>query len=106
MIELGGLARGLRRIGAQLEKAVLRLRLGERWQPADDTLSRRVYPDYATYLAHQSLKLDAHRASSLAAHDRRFARALGERLGASGLPLSGRTVLCLAARSCVCPCTT
>ena len=93
------IARGLRRIGAQLRKVGLRLRLGERWQPHDDALARRVYPDYGTYLAHQRLKLDAHRTSSLAAHDQRLAAALGERLDAAGLPLRDRTVLCLAART-------
>ena len=89
---------GLGRLWAQLKKAALRARLGQRWTEGDGLAARR-YPDYETYVAHQRLKVDALRASSLAGHDERFHAALSERLAASAVPLAGRSVLCLAART-------
>lgn len=90
--------RALRRLWAQLRKAALRARLGQRWTEGDGFSARR-YPDYETYLAHQRLKVDALRAHSLSGHDQRFHAALSERLAASAVPLAGRSVLCLAART-------
>jgi SAM-dependent methyltransferase len=95
----GRVARELRRIRSQLRKTALGMRLGRRWGEDENALSRRSYPDYETYLEHQSLKLDALRASSIAGHEERFAAALGERLAALPLELAGRSVLCLAART-------
>ena len=95
------LERELLRIWSQIKKAALRVRLGKRWRrsPRDDGLAERVYPDYDTYLEHQSLKLDALRVKSIAGHDRRFHAALTERLEHGPLQLEGKSVLCLAARS-------
>ncbi|HKP75860.1 MAG TPA: class I SAM-dependent methyltransferase [Longimicrobiaceae bacterium] len=88
-----------RRIGGQGRKALLRLRLGQHWREAEgERLSRRVYPSYETYLAHQRVKLDAHRDSSIARYDRNFFAALSERLSRAPLSLRGCSVLCLAAR--------
>jgi ubiquinone/menaquinone biosynthesis C-methylase UbiE len=88
------------RIWSQLKKVALRARIGQRWgrSEGEGGLARRVYPDYDTYLDHQSLKLDALRAKSLAGHDRRFHAALTERLEHGPLELEGKSVLCLAAR--------
>lgn len=96
---LGRLRRELRRIRSQLRKLRIGARLGGRWRGDEDALSRRVYPSYRDYLDHQRLKLDALRATSLERHDRRFAAALLARLRASPIPLEGRSVLCLAART-------
>jgi SAM-dependent methyltransferase len=91
--------RECKRVLAQLRKAVLAVRIGERWEgTSDGGTSRRVYPDYETYLRHQRLKLDAHREKSIRRHDSRFQAALAERLSQLGQSLSGRSVLCLAAR--------
>jgi SAM-dependent methyltransferase len=91
------LRRELRRIWSQLRKVALRVRLGQHWSEGE-ALARRSYPDYETYLAHQRLKLDALRTSSLLGHDERFHAALSDRLAALGMTLQGRSVLCLAAR--------
>jgi SAM-dependent methyltransferase len=92
--------RELLRIWSQLKKAALRARLGQRWgrSARDAGLARREYPDYDSYLEHQSLKLDALRAKSIEGHDRRFHAALAERLARCPLALEGKSVLCLAAR--------
>lgn len=87
----------LRRLWAQLRKAALRARLGQRWA-AGDALARRSYPDYETYLEHQGLKLDALRPRSLEGHADRFHAALIGRLERCPVDLRGRAVLCLAAR--------
>lgn len=88
---------GIRRQYHQGRKALLRLRIGNRWQEGEG-LGRRVYPDYATYVAHQKTKLSALRLNSVEAHDRRFHATLGARLKGMPLELRGRSVLCLAAR--------
>jgi SAM-dependent methyltransferase len=90
----------LRRIWAQLRKAALRVRLGERWSAERGAagFARRAYPDYDAYLAHQALKREALRATSLDGHARRFEAALQERLAAGPLELRGAAVLCLGAR--------
>lgn len=87
-----------RRIGAQLRKTLLRLRIGNRWHDAAGDFGRRHYPSYDHYVAHQRTKLDAFRASSVARHDRKFYQALSDRLAASPVSLQGLAVLCLAAR--------
>lgn len=92
------LARESRRILAQGKKALLRARLGERWDAAEDGSQRRAYPSYETYLEHQRTKLDAFRDRSIQKHDRRFHAALRERLADLPFPLARRSVLCLAAR--------
>jgi len=92
------IAREARRILAQARKALLRLRLGNRWDEAEGAFGRRQYPSYEDYLAHQRTKLDAFREKSIARHDRKFFDALTARLAEAGLELHRRTVLCLAAR--------
>jgi SAM-dependent methyltransferase len=92
-----GVQRELRRIAAQIRKLKLKRKIGEEWSGAGD-FSARVYPDYETYLAHQSTKLPAMRAKTLEKHDERFYTALRERIANLGLPLQRRAVLCLAAR--------
>lgn len=59
---------------------------------ADGDLSRRAYPDYAAYVAHQREKLA--KTKGMDAYDRDFRAALLARLP----DLRGRRVLCLAAR--------
>ncbi|MBI2923972.1 MAG: methyltransferase domain-containing protein [Planctomycetes bacterium] len=59
---------------------------------AEGGLSRRAYPDYATYVAHQQAKLA--RAGSFADYERDYRAALAARLP----DVRGRSVLCLAAR--------
>ncbi len=89
-------------IWSQLRKAALGLRIGKRWkrsEGAEGELTRRLYPDYTTYLDHQGLKHDALRARSLEGHDRRFSAALTDRLRECPVPFAGRSVLCLAART-------
>lgn len=93
-----GAGRAFRRIGAQLRKAVLRFRLGRHWEQTGDGFSRRVYPDYDTYLAHQKTKFDAARGKFVRRHDERFYHALSSRLADLPLDLQGRSVLCIAAR--------
>jgi SAM-dependent methyltransferase len=90
--------RETRRIVAQARKLVIRARIGQRWQSSDQGFTRRVYPDYETYLSHQRTKLDALRRRSVEVHDRRFYAGLSERLRDLPFPLAGRSVLCLAAR--------
>ncbi|MEX2284047.1 MAG: methyltransferase domain-containing protein [Gemmatimonadota bacterium] len=89
--------RELQRILAQIRKLRLRRRIGERWSEGNG-FSARVYPDYATYLMHQSTKLPAMRARTLEHHDERFYSALRERITALGMTLLAKPVLCLAAR--------
>lgn len=93
-----GVGRAVRRIGAQVRKALLRFRLGHKWEMTESGFARRVYPDYRTYIVHQRTKFDAARSDFVRRHDERFYTALSERL--SGLPyaLAGRSVLCIAAR--------
>jgi SAM-dependent methyltransferase len=93
-----GAGRALRRLGAQVRKAMLRFRLGTRWEQTDDGFARRVYPDYETYLAHQKTKFDAARGKFVRRHDERFYDALSTRLADLPLELGGRSVLCIAAR--------
>ena len=93
-----GAGRWFRRIGAQARKTLLRLRLGMRWEKTEQGISRRLYPDYETYLRHQRMKLDASRSSFLIRHDARFYQALSERLAALPVDLKRRSVLCIAAR--------
>lgn len=81
----------------QARKALLRLKIGERWRE-EEGLEQRWYPDYETYVRHQKTKFGAQRARWIEAHDRRFFQALTERLAATPLDLRGRSVLCLAAR--------
>ena len=90
--------RRLHRTWSQLRKAAIHARLGRRWAPDDDALQRRLYPDYATYVRHQRLKLDRIRPTAMERHDRRFHAALSERLRRAPLTFEGRAVLCLAAR--------
>jgi SAM-dependent methyltransferase len=91
------LLREARRLAAQGRKALLRFRLGNRWDDAGDAaFGRRRYPNYEDYLAHQRTKLDAFRDSSIARHDRKFFDALTARL--EPLDVHRRSVLCLAAR--------
>lgn len=85
------------RLWAQLRKAAMRARLGQRWTQHDG-FARRAYPDYDAYVAHQALKHDALRAASLEGHARRFEAALGERLATLPMDLRGASVLCLGAR--------
>lgn len=87
----------VRRLYYQAKKAVLRRKIGERWQ-SDGAFEHRQYPDYETYLEHQRTKFSAFRSKSIIGHDRRFHAALSERLATSALDLRGRSVLCLAAR--------
>lgn len=87
----------LRRLYYQAKKALLRRKIGETWE-SDGAFEHRRYPDYRTYLEHQKTKFSAFRSKSIVAHDRRFHAALSERLAASELELTGRSVLCLAAR--------
>lgn len=93
-----GAGRALRRIGAQLRKAVLMLRIGRRWETSEDGFSRRVYPDYETYLRHQRTKFDAARGKFVRRHDERFYTALCDRLAALPFDFRGASVLCIAAR--------
>lgn len=93
-----GVGRAFRRLGAQVRKAMLRLRLGQEWERGPDGVSRRVYPDYDTYLAHQKTKFDAARGKFVRRHDERFYDALTARLAMLPLELTGRSVLCIAAR--------
>ena len=95
---LSKLKRELLRVWSQVRKVALRTRLGMRWGDTDGPLARRIYPDYATYLTHQRLKLDALRARSLAGHDQRFSVALSDRLASCPISFEGRSVLCLGAR--------
>jgi SAM-dependent methyltransferase len=81
----------------QARKVVLRLRVGEQWEQQDG-VSRRRYPDYQTYLAHQKTKFGALRAKTIEGHDRRFHADLSKRLAGMPLAFRGRPVLCLAAR--------
>lgn len=85
------------RLWAQLRKAALRLRLGQRWHDRDG-LARRSYPDYESYLAHQALKRDALRPGWLERHGQRLEAALLERLARCPIELAGKSVLCLGAR--------
>jgi SAM-dependent methyltransferase len=89
-----------RRLAAQWRKAAIRRRIGQKWRQAEEGegFTKRVYPDYETYLAHQRTKLDAFRPQSIAKHDVRFRAALGERLAALPFPMRKLRVLCLAAR--------
>ena len=98
MSVLNKLEREIRRIGAQLRKTVLRRRIGERWSTTNTGLASREYPDYDAYLEHQRTKFDAMREKSIRGHDARFYAALTERLAALPFPLTGKAVLCLAAR--------
>lgn len=93
-----GTGRAIRRIGAQIRKALLKLRIGQQWERTEDGFSRRVYPDYETYLAHQRTKFDAARGRFLRRHDERFHHALCERLATIPLDFAGASVLCIAAR--------
>lgn len=94
------LGREARRLKAQARKTLLKARIGDSWREdeAASSFRRRRYPDYETYLAHQRLKLDAFRPSSIERHDRRFFAALRERLAGLPVSLAGQRVLCLAAR--------
>lgn len=89
--------RETRRWLAQLKKAMLRVRLGQRWVDQGG-IATRAYDSYQEYLEHQRLKFDAMRTRSLENHDRRFYAALSERLAALPFPLKRKAVLCLAAR--------
>ncbi|HEX6134454.1 MAG TPA: class I SAM-dependent methyltransferase [Longimicrobiales bacterium] len=93
-----GVGRAVRRIGAQLRKTLLKLRLGQRWERTEDGFRRRVYPDYETYIAHQKTKFDAARGRFVRRHDERFYEALTGRLTGLETELKGRSVLCIAAR--------
>ena len=93
-----GAGRALRRLGAQLRKALLRFRLGEHWVESEDGFAQRVYPSYALYLEHQKTKFDAARGRSVRGHDARFHDALAGRLRDCSLEIAGRSVLCLGAR--------
>jgi SAM-dependent methyltransferase len=94
---LNRVQREARRWLAQLQKAVLGFRLGQRWVDQGG-IATRAYDNYHDYLEHQRLKFDAMRTRSLESHDRRFYTALRERLAALPFPLVRRSVLCLAAR--------
>lgn len=87
-----------RRILAQGKKVMIKLRIGQRWQPSDERFTQRVYPSYEAYLSHQRTKLDALRHKSIAGHDQRFYDSLRKRLQKLPLELERRAVLCLAAR--------
>lgn len=93
-----GAGRALRRIGAQLRKAILRVRLGRQWETGTDGFARRVYPDYETYLLHQKTKFDAASGDFVRRHDARFYTALSDRLATLPIDFTGRSVLCIAAR--------
>lgn len=93
-----GAGRALRRLGAQVRRTILKLRIGQRWETTEDGFSRRVYPDYDTYLQHQKTKFDAARSRFVRRHDERFHTALSDRLAALPHDFTGRTVLCVAAR--------
>ena len=93
-----GVGRAFRRLGAQLRKAMLRFRIGGLWEQTESGFSRRVYPDYDTYIAHQKTKFDAARGKFVRRHDERFYDALTSRLADLPLDLKGRPVLCIAAR--------
>lgn len=93
-----GAGRAFRRIGAQIRKTLLRFRIGQQWEQTADGFSRRVYPDYDTYLAHQKTKFDAARGQFVRRHDERFYDALSARLDALPFDVRGRSVLCIAAR--------
>ena len=88
----------VRRLYHQGKKALLRRRIGERWEEATGGLRQRRYPDYETYVEHQKTKFSALRSKSIVGHDRRFHAALTARLAAMPLELKGRSVVCLAAR--------
>jgi SAM-dependent methyltransferase len=81
----------------QARNVVVRLRIGENWMEGAG-LSARQYPDYKTYLAHQSTKFGALRWKTIEKHDRRFYDELSERLAALPIDFRGSSVLCLAAR--------
>lgn len=81
----------------QARKALLRLKIGERWHE-EEGLGHRRYPDYETYVRHQKTKLGAQRARWIEMHDRQFYAGLTQRLAALPFDLRGRNVLCLAAR--------
>lgn len=93
-----GVGRAFRRIGAQLRKAMLRLRLGQQWEETEGGIARRLYPDYGTYLQHQKTKFDAARGKFVRRHDDRFYDALSARLAALPFELKGMSALCIAAR--------
>jgi SAM-dependent methyltransferase len=82
----------LGRVRGYLRYFVLRTRQGERWDRTG-SFERRRYTDYASYVRHQELKL---KTLDLRTYDREYASVLGERI--ADLELSGRSVLCLAAR--------
>jgi SAM-dependent methyltransferase len=60
---------------------------------AEGALSRRAYPDYASYVAHQKAKLAT--LQGMDAYERDYRAALGRRLDG----VRGKRVLCLAARA-------
>lgn len=93
-----GAGRAFRRLGAQLRKALLRFRIGGQWEQTESGFSRRVYPDYETYLTHQKTKFDAARGKFVRRHDERFYDALSARLADLPLDLKWLPVLCIAAR--------
>jgi SAM-dependent methyltransferase len=93
-----GAGRAFRRLGAQLRKTLLRFRIGRQWEQTEGGFSRRVYPDYDTYLAHQRTKFDAARGKFVRRHDERFYDALSARMAELPFDLAGRSVLCIAAR--------
>ena len=72
--------------------------LGHRWEKVspNDSFSRRHYKDYADYVRHQSSKLSK---LNLNEYDDNFANALKRRLAKLDLPLQGKSVLCLGART-------
>lgn len=83
---------------AQGKKTILKLRLGQHWRKSDGGFVQRQYPDYAAYLRHQRVKLDAARSTTIAGYDQRFYAALRQRIDELPTPVKGRSVLCLAAR--------
>jgi SAM-dependent methyltransferase len=88
----------VRRLYWQARKVILHTRIGEKWVESHGGFCEREYPDYATYVEHQKTKFSALRSRSVVNHDRRFFRALRERLAAMKRSFRGRSVLCLAAR--------
>jgi SAM-dependent methyltransferase len=87
----------VRRLYHQARKVLLRLRIGERWEEAGP-ISRRIYPDYNSYVEHQKTKFSAQRSKRVMAHDQTFHDALADRLTRLPHELGGRSVLCLGAR--------
>jgi|GEM_PF-778360 len=94
-------ARYFRKLGRSIKKRVYWWKLKRKFtggwsaESGDKEFSRRSYNSYGEYLEHQRSKLNI---IDLKTYDEKFRAALGKRLAECGVPLHGKTALCLAAR--------